>query len=123
MSSSTIITLAVVVMAVAIVYYVYTNHVVDHYTSAQPPPPFQTNVSEIQPYMSYEHPIQGIDCTSDCPTDAVVAGGNYYYLDGYPVTYGYDRPYSHGASLSAHGGHGHVHIGHAGSGHGGGGHR
>lgn len=101
---STAIAIISLLVALTVVYYVYNNHhVIDSYTSAQPPPPFQTNVSQIQPYMSYEHPIQGIDCTSDCPNDAVVAGGNYHYLDGYPVEhYGYGdrwrdgRGYGHG---------------------------
>ena len=117
---STAIAIVSLLIAVAVAYYVYNNHrIIDRYTSPQPPQPFQTNVSQIQPYMSYEHPIQGIDCTSDCPSDAVIAGGNYYYLDGYPVNYGYGRGgYGYGYGHS----HGHGGGSHGGGGHGGGGH-
>ena len=116
MSTALAISIVSLLIALAVAYYVYNDHhVIDLYTSAQPPPPFQTNVSQIQPYISYEHPIQGIDCTSDCPNDAVVAGGNYYYLDGYPVD-----NYRHGWQGSY--GYGHGGGGHGGGGHGGGGH-
>ena len=56
-----------------VVYIIYDKHTKDNYTSAQPPPPLSNVITQ------YGRPIAGIDCTSDCPSDA------YYGYPRYPI--------------------------------------
>ena len=120
-----IIALLVILLVIAICY-IMTRKQIDMYTSAQPPPPFSTNVSSNIVYPDNmqikQHPIPGVDCTgTDCDTVY-----NYY---GYPYTgyYGYNKPYDypyfshsgfrHGDHIHGGGGHGGSHIGHGGGHH------
>ena len=110
-------------------------HQKDSYTSAQPPAPFQTYVSQIQPLQTYNHPIPGIDCTgvdgpNACPPSAYWGGyandiytGPLFYGTGpygYPGSYGYPgyrgRNFYHGGNLYG-GHHSGGHTGHHESGH------
>ena len=68
-----------------VVYIIYDKHTKDNYTSAQPPPPLSNVITQ------YGRPIAGIDCTSDCPSDA------YYGYPRYPIyDLGYGNDYRHG---------------------------
>jgi len=113
-----------------------TRKQIDMYTSAQPPPPFSTDVSSNIVYPDNmqikQHPIPGVDCTgTDCDTVYNYYGYPYtgYYGYNSPYWYGYGGPYGHGHKGRGHGGYGHGghiggHIGgHGGHGGGHGGHR
>lgn len=97
------------------------EHSTDNYTSAQPPPPFSTEVSQLQPHQCYNHPIPGIDCTGTNCTN--YCNDNLYYNSLYVPRYDpiYDPMYYRNKRYYGHGGHGRAH-GHGGHGHGHGGH-
>jgi len=53
-------------ITITLMFIIYTNK--DNYTSAQPPPPLETNtgIATIRQYPSYRYPVQGVDCTMNC---------------------------------------------------------
>ena len=101
-----IIIVVLVILLVIAVCYIMTRKQIDMYTSAQPPPPFSTDVSSNIVYPDNmqikQHPIPGVDCTgTDC--DTVYSYYGYPYTGYYgPYWYGYGGAYGHGG----HGGHG-----------------